>query len=98
LNCADPDLTLARVDIKANAERDGEAVGRPHWTAGETWVGSGLEAELAVRWLAAALTTLFDGLLALELEDRNDVALVDVPARQTTRVNAVSVRFDEHHA
>ena len=57
----------------------------------------GLKAELAVRWLSAALSALFDGLLALELEDGNDVALEDVTAREAARVDAVGVRLNEHH-
>lgn len=39
-----------------------------------------LEAELAVRRLSAPLAAFLDGLLALKLEDRDDAALVDVPA------------------
>lgn len=73
--------------------------GAPSGAPGRGPVGRGrLEAELAVRRLSAALAAFLDSLLALELEDRDDVALVDIPARQATRIHAVRIRFDQHHA
>jgi len=73
-------LTRRRIASSGLAQQ-GDRLGRRY----------GLEAELAVGRLAAALAALFDGLLTLKLEDRNDAALVDVPARQAARIDAVGV-------
>lgn len=58
----------------------------------------GLEAEFAVGGLAASLAAFFYLLLALEFEDGDDAALVNVAAGEAAGVDAVGVGLDEHRA
>lgn len=98
-------LRLAPICVRSQHCSTGKE--RPVRTTGWRWpvevnrlerAGRGLQAELAVRRLSAALPAFLDCLLTLELEDRNDVVLVDVPAREATGVHAVRVRFDQHQS
>jgi len=60
--------------------------------------GRGLEAELAVGRLAAALAALFDRLLLLQLQHGDDLALVDVAAGDAGSEVAVVVRLSQHRS